>query len=91
MVKRIGDITSFAQELQDRFAEAVKTSPSNDSFVLTVAANYGGQWDIVQVLANFLLQLIHQQHDPRVYVVKLHAVLVQRCTSRFFIAVGNFF
>ena len=46
----IGDVTGFAQELQDRIAEAVKTTASNDSIVLTVAANYGGQWDIVQAV-----------------------------------------
>lgn len=34
-----GEVTGFAQELQDRIAEAVKTSASNDSIVLTVVAN----------------------------------------------------
>jgi len=46
----IGDITSFGQELQDRIAEAVKATAGNDRIVLTVAANYGGQWDIVQAV-----------------------------------------
>jgi undecaprenyl diphosphate synthase len=46
----IGDVTSFGQELQDRIAEAVKATAGNDRIVLTVAANYGGQWDIVQAV-----------------------------------------
>jgi len=46
----IGDITGFAQELQDRIAEAVNATAGNDGIVLTVAANYGGQWDIVQAV-----------------------------------------
>jgi undecaprenyl diphosphate synthase len=46
----IGDVTGFAQELQDRIAEAVKATAGNDGIVLTVAANYGGQWDIVQAV-----------------------------------------
>jgi len=46
----IGDVTGFAQELQDRIAEAVKATTSNDGILLTVAANYGGRWDIVQAM-----------------------------------------
>ena len=46
----IGDVTVFAQELQDRIAEDVKVTADNDRIVLTVAANYGGQWDIVQAV-----------------------------------------
>jgi undecaprenyl diphosphate synthase len=42
----IGDVTGFAQELQDRIVEAVKATAGNDGILLTVAANYGGQWDM---------------------------------------------
>ena len=43
----IGDVTGFAQELQERIAEACIATAGNEGIVLTVAANYGGQWDIV--------------------------------------------
>ena len=46
----IGDITEFPLELQDRIFEAVKLTAGKDRIVLTVAANYGGQWDIVQAM-----------------------------------------
>jgi len=46
----IGDVTGFAQELQDRIAEACIATAGNEGIVLTVAANYGGQWDIVQAV-----------------------------------------
>ena len=46
----IGDVTGFAQELQNRIAGAVRATADNDNIVLTVAANYGGQWDIVQAV-----------------------------------------
>ena len=59
----IGDVTGFAQELQDRIAEAVKATAGNDGIVLTVAANYGGQWDIVQAVQRW--QLEHPQADAR--------------------------
>jgi undecaprenyl diphosphate synthase len=46
----IGDVTGFAQVLQERISEAVKATAGNDGIVLTVAANYGGQWDIVRAV-----------------------------------------
>jgi len=59
----IGDVTGFARELQDRIDEAVKATAGNDGIVLTVAANYGGQWDIVQALQRW--QAAHPQTDAR--------------------------
>ena len=59
----IGDVTGFAQELQDRIAEAVKATAGNDGIVLTVAANYGGQWDIVQAVQRW--QAEYLQADAR--------------------------
>ena len=46
----IGDVTGFASELQDRIAEAVKATSGNDRIFLTVAANYGGKWDVVRAV-----------------------------------------
>ena len=57
----IGDVTGFAQELQDSIAEAVKATAANDGIVLTVAANYGGQWDILQAVQRW--QAVHPQTD----------------------------
>jgi undecaprenyl diphosphate synthase len=59
----IGDVTGFAQDLQDRIAEAVKATADNDRIVLTVAANYGGQWDIVQAVKRW--QAAHPQTDAQ--------------------------
>ena len=59
----IGDVKGFAQELQDRIAEAVKATAGNDGIVLTVAANYGGQWDIVQAVQRW--QALHPQANAQ--------------------------
>ena len=59
----IGDVTGFAQELQDRIAEADNATAGNDGIVLTVAANYGGQWDIVQAVQRW--QAAHPHTDAR--------------------------
>ncbi len=44
----IGDRSRFHPELQQAMAEAEAETAANDQFVLQIAANYGGQWDIVQ-------------------------------------------
>ena len=59
----IGDVTDFAQELQERIAEAVKATAANEGIVLTVAANYGGHWDIVQAVKRW--QTAHPQSVAR--------------------------
>ena len=59
----IGDVTGFAQELQDRISEAIKATAGNDGIVLTVAANYGGQWDIVQAVQRW--QALHPQANAQ--------------------------
>jgi undecaprenyl diphosphate synthase len=59
----IGDVTGFAQELRDRIDEAVKVTAGNEGIVLTVAANYGGQWDIVQAVQRW--QALHTQANAQ--------------------------
>ncbi|AYC32082.1 di-trans,poly-cis-decaprenylcistransferase [Pseudomonas cavernae] len=44
----IGDRSRFHPELQAAMAEAEALTSGEARFVLQVAANYGGQWDIVQ-------------------------------------------
>jgi undecaprenyl diphosphate synthase len=44
----IGDRSRFHPELQAAMAEAEAQTAGDKRFVLQVAANYGGQWDIVQ-------------------------------------------
>jgi len=49
----IGDITFLSRELQDRIAHTIKSTACNDRIFLTVAANYGGQWDIIQAIQHW--------------------------------------
>jgi undecaprenyl diphosphate synthase len=44
----IGDRSRFHPELQAAMQHAEELTAENNRFVLQVAANYGGQWDIVQ-------------------------------------------
>ena len=44
----IGDRQAFSPELQDLIDWAESLTAQNTSLMLTIAANYGGRWDIVQ-------------------------------------------
>ncbi|NQW84484.1 MAG: di-trans,poly-cis-decaprenylcistransferase [Alcaligenaceae bacterium] len=44
----VGDLTAFEPKLQDLIAQAQQKTEKNDQLHLTIAANYGGRWDILQ-------------------------------------------
>ncbi len=46
----LGDISRFPSELQERIHAAETVTVHNHTITLNVAANYGGQWDIVQAV-----------------------------------------
>lgn len=47
-LKIIGDRLQFSELLQQHMAKAEKLTADNTGMTLVIAANYGGQWDIVQ-------------------------------------------
>ncbi len=49
-LKIIGDRSHFDDQLNQRIAEAEQLTASNSSLTLTIAANYGGRWDIMQAV-----------------------------------------
>lgn len=52
-LKVIGDVAGFAPELQTRIRSAEAATQHNEVITLVVAANYGGQWDVVQAFKNW--------------------------------------
>ena len=53
-MKIIGDRSAFSEKLQRRIAEVETLTAENSGMCLTVAANYGGRWDIVQAVQKML-------------------------------------
>ncbi len=47
-LKIIGDRSRFDDNLQRHIAEAEQLTRHNSKLTLTIAANYGGRWDILQ-------------------------------------------
>ncbi len=42
----IGDLSRFSEKLIKKISDAEKLTENNDAMVLSIAANYGGRWDI---------------------------------------------
>lgn len=51
----IGDLPRFGPQLQELICRAEEKTAGNSRLTLTIAANYGGRWDIMQA-ANRLVQ-----------------------------------
>jgi len=49
-IRFIGDRAAFSSELQDQIASTETLTQENQIMTLNVAANYGGQWDIVNAM-----------------------------------------
>jgi undecaprenyl diphosphate synthase len=49
-VKVVGDLSRFDSKLQDLIAAATERTARNTGLTLTICANYGGRWDIMQAL-----------------------------------------
>ena len=52
--KVIGDASGFGPELQERIISAQEKTLGNDKITLAVAANYGGRWDVVQSVREWM-------------------------------------
>lgn len=71
----IGDRTRFHPELQAAMREAEAATAGNTRFLLQVAANYGGQWDIVQAAQ----RLAREVQGGHLAVDDISAELLQGC------------
>src|SRR5881394_2801846 len=50
----VGDLQRFGPKLRALIEQAEKHTAANTRLTLTIAANYGGRWDIVQAMNRFL-------------------------------------
>jgi len=50
----VGDLSRFEPRLQELIASAEARTANNDRLTLTVAANYGGRWDVMQAFRSLI-------------------------------------
>ena len=53
-LKVVGDLSRFDPKLQDMIANAERRTANNDRLTVTVCANYGGRWDIMQATSKMV-------------------------------------
>ncbi len=52
----VGDLSPFEPKLQELIFQAQDSTAKNDALHLTIAANYGGRWDILQATRRMLAE-----------------------------------
>ena len=62
-LKLIGDQSRFDPKIQVLIADGERLTAGNTGLTLTVAANYGGRWDILQALSRFSKENSPQEKD----------------------------
>ena len=50
----VGDTSRFEKRIRDLIAEGERSTADNEGLTLTVAANYGGRWDIAQAVQKLI-------------------------------------
>ena len=73
----IGDRSRFHPELQLAMQQAEAETAGNHRFVLQVAANYGGQWDIAQAAQQLAVRVQKGELQPQAITVEA----LQGCLS----------
>lgn len=73
----IGDVSRFSDKLQEKIRAAEQLTEHNQGMVLSVAANYGGRWDI----AHAAKQLAAQVQANEISIADINETLLHQHTS----------
>lgn len=60
-IRFIGEREAFSQTLQDQIAETEALTLNNNVMTLNIAANYGGQWDILNAVKKVAKRVEHRE------------------------------
>ncbi|XLZ71219.1 polyprenyl diphosphate synthase [Massilia sp. SR12] len=55
-LKVVGDLSRFDTKLQEMIANAERKTANNSRMTVTVCANYGGRWDIMQAIGKMVAE-----------------------------------
>ena len=53
-IRFIGDLSVYDKKIQDKMFEIVEVTKHNEGSIITIALNYGGRYDILNTLNNFI-------------------------------------
>jgi undecaprenyl diphosphate synthase len=72
-IRIIGDRTAFARELQEKISAAESLTSTNTGLNVTIAANYGGRWEIVEAVRKVARQVVDNQIEPDAITTEVFA------------------
>jgi len=84
----IGDRSAFSDKLQSRIAEVESLTENNSGMTLSVAANYGGRWDIIQAVQQIIQEGISAEEVDQSAIEK-HLMLSDLPAPDLFIRTGG--
>lgn len=58
-LKVVGDLSRFDDKLQKMIADAQRKTADNSRLTVTVCANYGGRWDVMQAIGKMVAENPH--------------------------------
>ncbi len=66
----IGDTERFGEKITTRIRQSETLTQKNTALTLTIAANYGGRWDIAQACAELARRAVRGELDPETITEK---------------------
>jgi undecaprenyl diphosphate synthase len=75
----IGDLSRFSLKLQKNIKKSEELTEKNSGFVLSIAANYGGRWDIAQAAKKIASQV--QSGDIDLETINENTLPEQTCLA----------
>jgi undecaprenyl diphosphate synthase len=76
-LKIVGDLSRFDERLQAQIAESEAKTADNQRLTLTICANYGGRWDMLQAMNKMLIErpglTNYTEDDLAPYLCMAHA------------------
>ena len=76
-VKIVGDLSRFDARLRQQIQEAEEKTAENSGLTLTICANYGGRWDLLQAMNRMLIdnpgKAPYAEADLAPYLAMAHA------------------
>jgi len=84
----IGDRSAFSEKLQSRIAEVEALTENNTGMTLSIAANYGGRWDITQAIQK-IIAAGTQAEDVDQALIEKHLTLSDLPAPDLFIRTGG--
>ena len=75
----IGDVNRFSNKLQQNISKSEKLTANNTGLVLSIAANYGGRWDIAQAAKQLASQV--KSGDITLDDINEHSLGQQTCLA----------